>query len=112
LAHQQTVGFDLPIRTPALLITVGESEQASGAERGLERLHQTRVDISEPRIPRRFTNQDPLSQRPQLGCPGGGEGSFNLAERVLCTSGEGDRLGGAGNLYGDDECDDLAGAEL
>jgi hypothetical protein len=42
-AHQQTVRFGPPFRAPALLITVGEGEHASGGEGGLERFDQGRA---------------------------------------------------------------------
>jgi hypothetical protein len=37
---------------------------------------------------------------------------LDLGERVLGTGGERDGLGGAGDLCGHDERDDLAGAQL
>ena len=104
--------FGPPVRAPALLIPVGEGKQAGGGEGGLERFDQGRVDGSGPGVPGRFADQDPLAQRPQLGCPGGREGSLDLAERVLGTNGEGDRRGGAGKLCRHDQRDDLAGAQL
>jgi len=68
------VGFGLPVRAPALLVTVGEDEQAGGGEGGLERFDQGRVDGCGPGVPGRFADQDPLAQRPQLDCPVGGQG--------------------------------------
>src|SRR6266487_4005231 len=51
LAYQQTVRFGPPVRAPALLVTVGEGEQAGGGEGGLERFDQGRVDGSGPGVP-------------------------------------------------------------